>query len=788
MTAGRGRADNAAEQLRFLHATLDSIAAHVAVLDADADIIYVNGGWKEFAAANARPDQRGRCLEGNYLEVLRKAVEAQSEGSRELLAKFERLISGEVDEIRQDYPCHSATEERYYLVTASRIEGLETRGYAVVHTNITDRVRAERAERERDALKRRGEDEALVTLRAFASALPDLVFAMSPEGVFRDVLSGGSALAVPPENFLGKSVLDIFPGGLGQRFLDLIREAVTSGRPQSMGYQLPLPADGRVHDFEVRAFQAGGSTVYTIVRDTTELADATRALEASDARFRSFYESTREAIVVADIEDRILDVNPAACEMLGYTREEFLRLRIPDIQAPECRRSPGTAIREELEVGRLFETVDIRKDGTRIDVEVMTSRLGGGADHVICNVRDITARKRREETLKLLNHAVEQSGWGVVITDPEGRMLYVNRSVEALTGYTREELLGRKTRLFKSGQTPPEEYERLWAAIGTGQTWSGRFLNRGKDGRLFWEAASVSPVFDEAGRITHYVAIKEDITEKLKLSESLVESEERFRRLAEHIHEVFWVFELDQGTFSFVSRAYEDIWHRSIRDGYPTFAEWLETVHEEDRERVQAAAATLATAERIDIEYRIRRPDGSIRWVRSRGYPMAPEGGRSMRAMGLTTDTTRERLAKEKELETMRREASVGRIAAAVAHEINNPLGTIKFLLRSLSKSVAPELGSGRVDGRPSLGILEEQVNRIATTTRALLGFSRQRNQGQESLPAADVIGNVVDLFKGGARGSGHPVQHEHHPGAPAHRRRRGSVPGGPHQPPGERA
>ncbi len=133
--------------------------------------------------------------------------------------------------------------------------------------------------------------------------------------------------------------------------------------------------------------------------------------------------------------------------------------------------------------------------------------------------------------LRQLSRAAEQSANSIVITDLEGRIEYVNPKFTKLTGYTFEEVKGKNPRILKSGKTPPEEYRRLWKTISSGGEWSGEFINRKKNGELYYELATIAPIRDEEGRITHYIAVKEDITARKLTEERLRVTNERLQTL-----------------------------------------------------------------------------------------------------------------------------------------------------------------------------------------------------------------------------------------------------------------
>lgn len=144
---------------------------------------------------------------------------------------------------------------------------------------------------------------------------------------------------------------------------------------------------------------------------------------------------------------------------------------------------------------------------------------------------DITERKQMEEGLHKLSNAVEQSPCSIVITNTRGKIEYVNPKFVQLTGYTFDEAVGKNPRILKSGKTSIEAYEQLWATITSGNIWHGEFINKKKNGELYWELASISPIKKADGTITHFVAIKEDITERKRIENELRKQRDRLQHL-----------------------------------------------------------------------------------------------------------------------------------------------------------------------------------------------------------------------------------------------------------------
>ncbi len=159
---------------------------------------------------------------------------------------------------------------------------------------------------------------------------------------------------------------------------------------------------------------------------------------------------------------------------------------------------------------------------------------------------DVTERRQQADRLRSLARAVDQSPAALLVTDRGGRIEYVNSRFCELTGYAREEAVGRTPRILKSGVNEPEVYQNLWRTLAEGRVWTGELLNRRKNGELFWEHEVISPVRDAGGAITHYVAVKEDITGRRHVEQALGESERLFRSALDSIPDMFLIYGTDR--------------------------------------------------------------------------------------------------------------------------------------------------------------------------------------------------------------------------------------------------
>ncbi|MDT8998301.1 PAS domain S-box protein [Paucibacter sp. APW11] len=246
-----------------------------------------------------------------------------------------------------------------------------------------------------------------------------------------------------------------------------------------------------------------------------------------------------EAPDAIELVDRLsleyVEVNEASCQMLGYSREEMLGLRLFDVQAGMTPQQLTEAVQVIVEQGGAeFETLHRRKDGTLIDVRVHVRAIEqNGCEYLVGIWRDISAEKAAAAEIRKLSLAIEQSPSSVVITDLNARIEYVNEAFERSTGYSRAEAIGLNPRVLQSGRTPKASFEAMWAQLARGEIWRGELFNRRKDGREYVEFANIAPIHQPEGAVSHYVAIKEDITEKKAMADELERHRDHLEQLVE---------------------------------------------------------------------------------------------------------------------------------------------------------------------------------------------------------------------------------------------------------------
>lgn len=224
--------------------------------------------------------------------------------------------------------------------------------------------------------------------------------------------------------------------------------------------------------------------------------------------------------VVIHEEGKIIDVNQALLQMSGYDYDELIEQNFIQLFIP-----PGhiAVIQKNMQKDytAVYEIEAIKKDGTLIPVEIESKTVHyNQKDITIALVRDITHRKQTENIIKKLSTAVAQSANSIVITDIDGTIEYVNHAYTKISGYATNEVIGQNPRILNTGAQSKSFYKNMWNTILSGKTWKGKFHNKKKDGTYYWEQATISPVKNDKDKITHFVAVKENITE-------LVDSENR---------------------------------------------------------------------------------------------------------------------------------------------------------------------------------------------------------------------------------------------------------------------
>jgi len=322
------------------------------------------------------------------------------------------------------------------------------------------------------------------TINALLDALPDMLFVLDAEGTILDFRAGTQEdLALPPEQFLHRKVTDLFPPDLGDRFAQLIGQVIDTGKGGSLQYQLSL--GGSDQYYEARMSKYGDRAVISLVNNITAIKAAQQKIHRSEQNYRNlFFQAPYGHLILW--EGKFIECNEAAAELITKTLET------------------GTA---------QFEWVHRCFDGTLRLTEVNLCTMEYDERPVIVSTwRDVTDQRKAEDQVRQLSQAVEQSPVSIVITDLDGRIEYANPMVCTTTGYSLEELRGQNPRVLKSGETSPEDYTKLWGRLTSGGSWSGLFHNKRKSGELYWESSTIAPIKDDQGRITHYLAVKEDVT------------------------------------------------------------------------------------------------------------------------------------------------------------------------------------------------------------------------------------------------------------------------------------
>jgi nitrogen fixation negative regulator NifL len=497
----------------------------------------------------------------------------------------------------------------------------------------------------------------------------------------------------------------------------------------------PRTIDGRLVEF--------AASIANHVALLAERAHTLEALRASERHFRAVFDAALDAMIVLDDSRRYVAANPAAARLIGLPVEELLTHRFGDFATPETDVEGTWAALRSGHL-RVAESRLQRPDGVVRDVESsITANFLPGRHLAV--VRDVTDRKHADTERRVRSAALTAAADGIVITDAEGRIEWVNPEFTRMTGYALDEVRGQTPRMLKSGQHAAGFYADLWTTIRAGRVWRGEMANRRQDGTVYLEEQSITPVRANGPgeRITHFVAVKQDISARKRAEQALRQSEEYHRSLTEHALDLTVVLDAD-GVFRYASPSVERVLGERPQDLVGTNA--LPRLHPDDLAAVSALffGGQQTPGLTASAAYRFRHRDGSWRHLEGVGRNLLDHpavAGIIVNARDVTErkseEATQERLRAH--LRQSEKLAAMSELLAGVAHELNNPLSVVIGHTTLLARISDPAVAA-RAE---KIGRAAERCGRIV---KNFLALARQYPPERTSVNLNQVVRDALEM------------------------------------------
>ncbi|MBI3090095.1 MAG: PAS domain S-box protein [Candidatus Tectomicrobia bacterium] len=405
--------------------------------------------------------------------------------------------------------------------------------------DITERKRAEAALRQAHEQLEKAE----ARYRDLYDHAPDMYLSLDRRGVIEAANTTlAETLGYSREEILGSKLLTYLQPEHRDAALRYFRRLL-DGTGALETESLLLRRDGSCVPVEVRVRlvlgEAGkAARIDMMIRDVTKRKEAEEALQTAlreltkaEASYRDLYDHAPDMLHSLDDQGRIVNCNQTFCGAVGYAKEELIGRSYLDFLPPGQRELSFNTFQYNITHGivgsdpeRLLERTFLRRDGSTFEVELRFRNDFDGHGKFLRSdtiLRDISTRKEAERDRQRLATAIECAAESVTITDPAGIIFYVNPEFERTTGYSRQEAIGQHSRILKSFNHDRSFYENLWQTITRGNVWAGRFINRRKDGAIYFDQATISPVFASDGTITNFVKVARDVTREVELQAQL---------------------------------------------------------------------------------------------------------------------------------------------------------------------------------------------------------------------------------------------------------------------------